>query len=76
MFTGGTAILQLLMSPEASGLFSSVVSMSGSVNISVDLETAQEAHAQDFLSNTKCVNVRHENLLHCLYELDGDEMYR
>lgn len=67
--------MQLLISPAASGLFHSIVSMSGSPNISVDLQTAEQAHESDFLAYTKCANVSEQDLLHCLYNLDGDEVY-
>eukprot|EP00041_Stephanoeca_diplocostata_P024727 m.634974 g.634974 ORF g.634974 m.634974 type:complete len:473 (-) comp22581_c0_seq72:231-1649(-) len=68
--SGGTQIFAMLASPASKGLFHRAISLSGSVNISVDLATTQDRH-EGFVKATGCA---HEaDVLGCLYGLSAKD---
>jgi carboxylesterase type B len=52
--SGGTNILALLASPSAKGLFSAALVLSGSPNITADVQSTSNLHAQYLLPLTGC----------------------
>ena len=63
--SGGTAVLALLASPASKGLFHRAISLSGSPNVTMDLQTAQERNRQ-ILQQLNCSLDKPQDRLSCL----------
>lgn len=65
--SGGTAILALLASPGSKGLFHAAISLSGSPNITMDIESVYSQNQAGWLVNSGCANA--SDVLGCMYAL-------
>jgi carboxylesterase type B len=70
--SGGTNIFSLVSSPASSGLFSAAISLSGSPNITMDLQQAEHQNRKQFLEITPCANAT--NIIQCLNNLTYEQI--
>jgi carboxylesterase type B len=72
--SGGTSIFALLTSPASVGLFHGAISLSGSPNITIDLQSAYEQNDAMLKTRTKCWSSDLQAMTECLYALSAVEV--
>lgn len=74
--SGGTSIFALISSYDSIGLFSSAISLSGSPNITMNLDQAEKDHYKDIVENSKCNPkiLKDTSVYACLMELNSKEL--
>lgn len=73
--SGGTAVLCLIASPLAAGLFHRAISMSGSPRMDTSLASAAQQHMDDYVATSPCAKVSSSALLKCLYDLSTHDAW-
>jgi carboxylesterase type B len=72
--SGGTSIFGLLSSPSSVGLFHSAISLSGSPNITMDLQTAYTQNDEMLTQNSNCSGNNMQFVADCLYNLSATQL--
>ena len=72
--SGGTSIFGLLSSPGSSNLFHAAISLSGSPNITMDLQTAYAENDAMLMTSSDCWNTDLMIMSDCLYNLSGTQL--
>ena len=72
--SGGTAIFGLLCSPDSVGLMHRAISLSGSPNVTIDLQAAYEQNIPVVLQNTPCNQTSDAEVLACMRGLSLEDV--